>query len=66
LDVYRRHADDPGSVIANRHLRDVLLARGHPVTYVEFDGGHDFVCWQGALADGLIALAGTDRTIEEA
>jgi enterochelin esterase-like enzyme len=25
--------------------------------YVELDGGHDYICWRGSLADGLIALA---------
>jgi enterochelin esterase-like enzyme len=28
------------------------------VIYSEFDGGHDYFCWRGSLADGLIALLG--------
>jgi enterochelin esterase family protein len=46
----------PSQVTANRHLRDVLLARGHQVHYAEYAGQHDYACWRGTLADGLIAL----------
>lgn len=42
-----------------RYLRDVLLAKGYPVHYQQFDGGHDFLSWRGLLADGLIALLGS-------
>jgi enterochelin esterase family protein len=53
-------ADDRGTTLqrANRHMRDILQAKGYPVHYSEFSGGHVFVCWQGSLADGLIALLG--------
>jgi enterochelin esterase-like enzyme len=48
-----------GNMIAqNRHLRDVLLAKGYRVGYHEYAGGHDYVSWRGSLADGLIELAG--------
>ncbi|MEV0897565.1 enterochelin esterase [Actinoplanes sp. NPDC049802] len=40
----------------NRHLRDVLLARGYPVTYAEFAGGHDRLCWRERLGDALTNL----------
>ncbi|WP_417812655.1 alpha/beta hydrolase-fold protein [Thalassospira alkalitolerans] len=48
-----------GIVESGRHLRDVLIARGYDVQYREYAGGHDYVVWRGALADGLIGLFGT-------
>ena len=44
------------NLAANRHFRDVLLAKGYFVDYGEFSGGHEFVNWQSTLATGLIGL----------
>jgi enterochelin esterase family protein len=44
----------------SRHMRDVLLAKGYDVHYQQFNSGHDYLNWRGTLADGLIALVGTD------
>jgi enterochelin esterase-like enzyme len=43
----------------SRHMRDVLLAKGYEVHYQENVGGHDYLSWRGSLADGLLALVGT-------
>ncbi len=48
-----------GILIPNRHLRDVLLAKGYEVHYQEFVGGHDYLSWRGTLGDGLIVLMGS-------
>lgn len=46
----------PSLLESNREMRDVLLERGYAVSYDEFEGGHDYVCWRGTLSEGLIAL----------
>ena len=46
-------------LLANRRMHEVLVEKGYEVRYSEFDGGHDYACWRGSLADGLIALLGT-------
>lgn len=43
---------------ANRHLRDVLVAKGYEVHHREFPGWHDYLWWRETMADGLVALVG--------
>lgn len=50
--------EHPSLLSMNRHLRDVLVAKGYRVDYSEFPGGHDYFWWVETLADGLIALLG--------
>ena len=45
----------------NRRLRDALNAKGYPVTYTEYSGGHDQACWQVGLAGALHALTSAWR-----
>lgn len=40
----------------NRHLRDVLLAKGYEVIYRETGGAHEGVHWRATLAEALVAL----------
>jgi enterochelin esterase-like enzyme len=57
IDVGRYETTLPFShLLETRRLRDVLEAKGYHVTYSEFVGGHNEVCWRGTFADAIIAL----------
>jgi enterochelin esterase family protein len=56
LEQWLAPDNGPNILLSNRHLRNVLRAKGYPVNYVELNSGHDDLYWRGALADGLIAL----------
>lgn len=49
-------ADSPSLLHSNRHLRDVLEAKGYEVEYAEFNGRHDHISWRGGLSQGLQKL----------
>lgn len=44
----------------HRKLIDALSAAGAELEYREFNGGHDYACWRGGVADGLIWYFGTE------
>jgi enterochelin esterase-like enzyme len=48
----------PTLLISNRHLRNVLHARGYNVFYNEYNGGHESINWQRYLPQGIINLIG--------
>jgi len=48
----------PTMLTVNRHLRDVLVAKGYTVRYREFNGGHEHLNWRGTLPEGLVDLLG--------
>ena len=70
LDAGSLEVDKTGEggaiLVPNRHLRDVLRAKGYEVFYQEFQGAHDYVSWRGAIADGLILLGGKSAERTEA
>jgi enterochelin esterase family protein len=57
VGLLERSATDD-MVVMNRRMRDVLEAKGYEVAYSEYNGGHDYICWRGSLADGLVWLTG--------
>lgn len=46
----------PSQLATNRKMLKVLKSKGHNVTYREYSGGHDYICWRVTFADGLINL----------
>lgn len=53
----------PSPLIANRHLRDVLIAKGYEVKYQEFTGHHSAVNWRGTFSDALLFLLGNQPVV---
>ncbi|MBU1354737.1 MAG: enterochelin esterase [Gammaproteobacteria bacterium] len=54
-----------GILETNRHLGDVLRAKGYAVTHREHATGHDYLHWQGALGCGLVALLNPARFAQD-
>jgi enterochelin esterase-like enzyme len=49
----------------NRRMRDALIAKGYPVGYFEYDGGHSYLTWSGGITNGLETLIGPNGTGRE-
>jgi enterochelin esterase family protein len=61
VGVMERHptpSNGPSILQTNRHLRDVLTAKGYEVHYSEIAGGHEPLSWRGGIGEGLIQLIG--------
>jgi enterochelin esterase family protein len=46
-------------LVAARHLRDVLEARGYDLVYRELGGGHEALVWRRTFAEGIVILLGS-------
>jgi enterochelin esterase family protein len=60
LETEPTYGNGPSMLVVNRHLRNVLQAKGYPVHYAEYAGGHDYLSWRGSFAEGLMTLMGTN------
>jgi enterochelin esterase family protein len=60
LEDYTEGEEGVSQLVSTRHFRNILRAKGYLVQYAEFSGDHEEICWQGTLADGLIALLNQD------
>jgi enterochelin esterase family protein len=58
LENARLDDDGPNHLVANRHMRDILRAKGYPVAYVEYHGGHDYSSLANPLVEALALLLG--------
>jgi enterochelin esterase family protein len=58
LEIVNTPLNGPSILSSNRHLRDVLQAKGYEVYYRETAGGHEPLNWRGGFAEGLIQLFG--------
>ncbi|MEA5055601.1 MAG: enterochelin esterase [Propionicimonas sp.] len=45
----------------NRQFAERLARAGAEVQFVEYNGGHDYACWRGGVADGLRYLLPVSR-----
>jgi len=60
LEIVATPMNGPSILATNRHLRDVLRAKGYEVHYSEVAGGHEPLTWRGGIAEGLMQLHGRD------
>jgi enterochelin esterase family protein len=60
LEIGPTPLNGPSILVTNRHLKDVLRAKGYEVHYSEVAGGHEPLAWRGGVAEGLVQLQGSE------
>ena len=53
--------DLPGLLDANRKMHTLLVQRGYPVSYREYNAGHNFPSWRDEIWKGLEILYGVKK-----
>jgi enterochelin esterase family protein len=53
----------PDQLQTNRHLRDVLTAKGYTFYYEEVNGNHGYITWRTTFGDDLASLIGAQNQI---
>lgn len=61
---FQRYFGGTSNLLTNRHLRNVLIAKGYKHNYYEYEGGHDFIQWSDSLKRGLLYLYGNQHSSE--
>lgn len=50
--------DLPGLLVSNQRMQILLNQRGYPITYREYNAGHNYPSWRDDIWRGLEALYG--------
>jgi enterochelin esterase-like enzyme len=53
--------DLPGLLESNRRMQQLLIQRGYPVVYHEYNAGHNYPAWRDDIWRGLEALYGLSK-----
>src|SRR5262249_14195939 len=56
LFLERGFMEVPHQLHINRNMQRVLLDKGYPIHYFEFNGDHGYLNWRGGFSDGLAFL----------
>jgi enterochelin esterase family protein len=53
--------DLPGLLESNQRMKDMLIQMGYPLTYREYNAGHNYAAWRDEISRGLEALYGVQK-----